>query len=82
MAAACLVRAHGFVRHRAFAALDAVVNAELADGTKRFVVKGRNTQRRAQFFVELPKALKMRSERRQFQSFVCEQKLLVITLFY
>src|SRR5258708_27233506 len=77
MAAAGLVRAHGFVRHRAFAAFHAVVNADLADGTKRLVVKGRNTQRRAQFFVELPKVLKMRRERRQFLPFVGDEKLLV-----
>ncbi len=69
--------ADGFVRHRAFAALDAVVHADLADGSERLVVKGRNAQRRAQFFVELPQVLQMRRERRQFQPFVSEQKLLV-----
>src|SRR5207302_5411620 len=68
---------NGFVGHRAFAALNPVVNAELADGTECFVVKSRNAQCRAQFFVELPQVLEMRGERRQFLSVVREQKLLV-----
>src|SRR5467141_2520474 len=77
VAANDLACADGFVRHVALAALNAVVDADLADGTERFVVKGWNTQRRAQFFVELPQVLEMRRERRQFLSVVGEQKLLV-----
>src|ERR1700687_341254 len=77
VAAEGLACADGFVRHVAFAALDAVVNADLADGTERFVVKGRNAQSRAQFFVELPQVLEMRRECRPFLSVVGEQKLLV-----
>src|SRR5439155_17182560 len=71
------MRADGFVRHRAFAALNPVVNAELADGTERFVVKSRNAQRCAQFFVELSQVLEVRGKRRQFLSVVGEQKFLI-----
>src|SRR5216684_8018847 len=39
VAAASFMSADGFVRHGAFAALNAVVDTDLADGTERFIVE-------------------------------------------
>src|SRR6267154_1565836 len=72
--------ADSFVRHVALASLDAVVDADLADGTERFVVKSWNTQRGAQLLVELSKVLQMHCERWQFQSFIGKQKLLITSV--
>ena len=77
MAAAGWVSAHGFVRHGALPALNAVVDAELADGTERFVVERRNAQRRAQFFIELPQVFEMGRQGRQFLPIIREQEFLV-----
>src|SRR5258708_27653996 len=71
------VRPDGFVRHITGAAFDTIVNGNLADRAKRFVVKSRNAQSGAQLFVEFAQALQMRGERRKFQTIVGEQEFLI-----
>jgi hypothetical protein len=69
--------ADGFVGNVARAALHAIVDRDLADGTERFIVKGRNTKGGAQFFVELAEILQVPGEGRQLDAIVGEQKFLV-----
>src|SRR5438094_333438 len=71
------MRTNRFVRYVALPSPHAVVNTHLAYRTERFVVKSRHTERRTQLFVELPKVLQMRRQRRNLQSIIAEQKLLV-----
>src|SRR6266850_7982050 len=71
------VGADGFVRHIALAALDAVVDADLAHGTERLVVKRGDAQRGAELFVEFAKILQVRGQRGELQPFVGEEKLLI-----
>ena len=77
VSAASSVRTNGLVWNIALAALYAVVNAQLAHGSQRFVIKSRDTERRAQFFIELAKILQMKGQCRYFQALVREQKFLV-----
>jgi len=69
--------ADGFVGYIAGAALDAVVDGNLADRPERFVVEGRNTKRGAQFFIELAEILQVPGQRRQLDAIVGQQELLV-----
>ena len=62
--------ADGFVGNVARAALHAIVDRDLADGTERFVVKGWNTKGGAQFFVELAEILQVPGECRQLDAIV------------
>src|SRR4030088_1135906 len=71
------VYADGFVRHIALAALDAVVNADLAHGTERLVIKSGNAERRAELFVELAQILKVRSQRGNLVAVVGDEKFLI-----
>src|SRR5215470_6312155 len=66
-----------FIGHVALAPSHSIVNAHLADRTKRLVVKCRNAKRRAQFLIELSQILQMRGEGWYFQPLVRQQKLLV-----
>ena len=77
MAAAWLVGADGFVGHVAYAAFDAVVDADLADRAEGFVVKSGDAERGKKFFVELAQIFEVRSERGQLEAFVGQQKFLV-----
>jgi hypothetical protein len=77
MPAAWLMRANCFVWHIADTALDAIVDADLAHGPERFVVKSWDAQRGPQFFVEPSQIFKMRRQRRQLQAVIGQQELLV-----
>ena len=69
--------ADGFVGNVTRAALDAIVDGDLADGTERFVVEGRNTKGGAQFFIELTEILQVRSKSGQLDAIIGEQEFLV-----
>jgi len=77
MMAAGAVRADGFVWHIASAAFDAVVDADLADGAQRLVVKRGNAESSAQLFVESAQAFEMGGEGGKLYAVVGEQKFLV-----
>src|SRR5215467_6809245 len=77
MAVRWAVRANGLVRHVSGAALHAIVDRDLADRPQRFVVERGHAERGTQFFVELTQILQMRSQRRQLDAFVGQQKFLV-----
>lgn len=72
-----LVCAHRFIWNITFTALYAVVDADLAHGTERFVVERRDTERGAQFLVEPSQVGKVLRERGQLEAFVGQQKFLV-----
>lgn len=76
MARTRAARSDGFVRHIACPPFDTVVDGNLTDRAQRFVVKSRDTESRAQFFVEFAKILQVRSQRGELQSIVGEQKFL------
>ena len=71
------VGADGGVGDVAFAAFDAVVDADLADGAEGFVVEGGDAEGGAEFFVELPEIVKVRGEGGEFLAVVGEQEFLV-----
>jgi hypothetical protein len=77
VAAAWLVGADSFVGHVAYAAFDAVVDADLADRAEGFVVKSGDAERGAQFFIEPAQIFEMRCERGQLEAFIGEQEFLV-----
>jgi len=65
------------VRDVAFAAFDAVVDTDLADRAKGFVIEGGNAKGGAQFLVELAQILQVRRQRRQLLAIIGEQELLI-----
>src|SRR6202790_1507550 len=66
-----------FVWHTTHTAFDAVVDADLAHGSQRFVVKSWDTQRGPQFFVEPSQIFEMYRQSRQLQSVIGQQEFLV-----
>lgn len=77
MPAAGFMRADCFIWHIADTAFDAVVDADLAHGTERFVVESWDTQRGPQFFVEPSQAFEMCGQGGQLQTIIGQQKFLV-----
>jgi hypothetical protein len=77
VAAAGAMGTDGFVGDVAFAAFDAVVDAEQAYGAKSFVVERGNAEGGAQFFVEFPQTFQVRGQRWKLDAFVGEQKFLI-----
>jgi len=77
MPAAWLMRANGFVWHIADTPFDAIVDADLADGPERFVIKSWDAQGGPHFFVEPSQIFKMRRQCRQLQAVIGQQELLV-----
>lgn len=69
--------ADGFIRDVARAALDTIVDGNLADGAEGFVVKSRNAESGTKFFIELAQIFQMRGEGGELDSFVGQQKFLV-----
>src|SRR5229473_236487 len=74
------VSANGFVGHVAGTTLDAVVDADLTDGTESLVVKSGNAEGGEQLLIELAQILEMSGERGQLQAVVGQEKFLVASV--
>lgn len=69
--------ADGVIRNVAGAALNAVVDGEMADGAESFIIKRRNAESGAEFFVEFAKTLKMGGQRGDLEAVIVQQEFLV-----
>lgn len=65
------------VRNISGAPFHPVVHAHLAHRTKRFIIKGRYTQRRPQFLIEFAQIREMRSQSRYLVPVVRQKKFLI-----